>query len=682
LPIVVDVHPQPTNNAGQARQKGGLAMVTRPESADERPLSPYTGWTRQTWETLADSMLAAVRPYASPQGSLVDLPGPASRSGRWSDGLEGFARTFLLAGFRLARSGDEDPANLAEWYATGLDAGTDPSSPQRWPTFAECQQAKVEGASIAIALHETRRWIWDRLDDAVRQRIVAWLAGILDDPIWDNNWTWFQAIMEAFLRSVGGPWRAEDIDRTLDRTESWYVGGGWYSDGTRGSDGPRNFDYYCGWAMQFYPLWYCRISGADADDELLTRYRDRLTRYLADARYLIAADGAPLIQGRSLTYRFAMLAPFWTGAVFDATPLRPGATRRLASGVVRHFVTEGCFDSADLLPLGWHREFPAMRQPYSGPGSPYWASKAFAGLVLPADHPVWTAREEALPIESADIQLTLPAPGWLVSGTVADGIVRVAAHGPDHASLNGLSLDQPEYARHGYATHAAPEVEHANPVDSHIALLTQDGRASHRRPVSPLRLDGRIGVSRSRAHWLVGPPSVPWETDGQEDWTTGPLLTTATVLRGPWEVRLARVDAAPDTVADPLPTQDGPLRLRIGGWAIADTEPPGTQVAGATATVDRADGLTSTVSDLRGLTSAGCSRSRERNPLGRHSATPWAGTDEPVTFGRIYAALVVLSGVPTEDGVRLTVAGDLVTVHWPDDEQDQLTLPGPGTPVG
>ena len=25
--------------------------------------SPYTGWTRQTWEDLADRMLAAVRPY-------------------------------------------------------------------------------------------------------------------------------------------------------------------------------------------------------------------------------------------------------------------------------------------------------------------------------------------------------------------------------------------------------------------------------------------------------------------------------------------------------------------------------------------------------------------------------------------------------------------------------------------
>lgn len=95
-----------------------------------------------------------------------------------------------------------------------------------------------------------------------------------------------------------------------------------------------------------------------------------------------------------MTYRFAMLAPLWTGMIFDASPLSPGRTRRLASGVVRHLVSSGCVDSAGLLPLGWYGAFPLMRRPYSGPGSPYWASKAFAGLVLPVDHPVWTDVEE------------------------------------------------------------------------------------------------------------------------------------------------------------------------------------------------------------------------------------------------------------------------------------------------
>ncbi|MGO4424952.1 DUF2264 domain-containing protein, partial [Streptomyces sp. MCAF7] len=127
---------------------------------------------RAHWERTADQMLLAVRPYATDEHALIDLPGVPSANGAHSDGLEGFARTFLLAGFRLAGAGGNDPHDFAGWYARGLVAGTDPKHPERWPTFAECDQAKVEAASIALALHETRPLIWDRLDDQVRQRVL------------------------------------------------------------------------------------------------------------------------------------------------------------------------------------------------------------------------------------------------------------------------------------------------------------------------------------------------------------------------------------------------------------------------------------------------------------------------------------------------------------------------------
>jgi len=139
--------------------------LSRPP-ADLR-LSPYTGWTRAHWEATADRMLLAVRPYAGPGNALISLPGPASRAGAWSDGLEGFARTFLLAasGWRAR----------AAAIRTGWPTGTPPAS-RRAPirhrrsgaAADEIGQAKVEAASVVIALHETRPWIWDRLDDAVR----------------------------------------------------------------------------------------------------------------------------------------------------------------------------------------------------------------------------------------------------------------------------------------------------------------------------------------------------------------------------------------------------------------------------------------------------------------------------------------------------------------------------------
>jgi hypothetical protein len=672
-----EVHPiRAYRSLGETTSANAFPGGHNPIVPDDPRITAPT--TRADWERLADATLAAVRPYASPSHALIDLPGPASRSGRWSDGLEGFARTFLLAGFRLAgataagsKPGEPEFDELAEWYSAGLVAGTDPDSPDRWPTFTEVRQAKVEGASVAIALHESRPWIWDRLDDGAHQRIVTWLATILTDEIWDNNWTWFQAVMEAFLRSVGGPWLPEDIQRTLERTEQWYLGGGWYSDGTRNSGSLRNFDYYGGWAMHFYPLWYCRISGDDVEPGLLETYRERVREYLADAQHLVGANGAPVFQGRSLTYRFAVLAPFWAGAAFDATPLSPGATRRLANRMVGHFADHGGWDTDGLLSLGWHHAFPTIRQLYSGPGSPYWASKGFAGLVLPPEHPVWTAPEEDLPIERGDVERTFAVPGWVVSGTAADGIVRVAAHGPDHSSPTRPSADVPEYARHGFSTHALPDYELTAPLDSHIALVTADGRVSHRRPVADTRVSGRVATSRSRAHWLRTEPPVPFSSEGGEEWDLGPWLSTASLLHGPWEVRLARFDAVGDGSPDPAP-----LRLRIGGWAVAGAEPPATETAGPVARCSRADGLTSVVRGLAGLERGGCTETGGLNPLGAYAGIPWVTTDGPAEYGRIYAALVVLTGVPVPDQVSLEIAGDTVTVIWPDGVRDEVDLPG------
>jgi hypothetical protein len=651
--------------------------------AQDRVISPYTGWTRAHWEALADAQLAAVRAYATRRHALVDLPGPASRSGRRSDGLEGFARTFLLAGFRLAQSGDTDPNGHAEWYAQGLSAGTDPGSPERWPRLTECDQAKVECASVAIALHESRPWIWDRLDDGVRQRIVAWMTDMHAAQVPDNNWVWFRAITSAFLRSVGASWSGQDIDHAIARTEQWYAGDGWYSDGgDRDGAGLRNFDHYSGWAMQYYPLWYCRISAAAADPALLDRYRGRLRRYLDDAQHLVGANGEPLLQGRSLTYRYAMLCPLWIGAVFDATPLPAGRTRRLASGVLRHFTEAGCFDARGVQLLGWHGEFTALRQPYSGPGSPYWSSKGFAGLVLPASHPVWTDQEEPLPIETGDVRRWLAAPGWLVSGTAADGVVRVVNHGSDHATSGAPEADDPCYARLAYSTHAFPDSTAAaltDPVDSHVALLDGAGRPSHRSPLTRLLNHGdRVGASRHRAHWPLGPVPAPYVLGPAPTHRLGPWITTASVLHGPLEVRLIRVD----------PPVAEPLRLRVGGYCLAAAcEEPSvdTSHAGA-AWARRPDGLASTVVNLCGFDECGVVTAQGANALGAYSVTPWLATSAPVRPGAVYGALVCLSGsvaglavaADVQLSQRLERSGTaVVTVTWDDGTQDTVRLEPP-----
>ncbi|MDK0523456.1 DUF2264 domain-containing protein [Streptomyces sp. ML-6] len=618
----------------------------------DRLLSSRTGWTRAHWEATADRLLDALVPYATPGLAQYRLPGRGSWSGVVSDGLEGFARSFLLAACRIAGAGGAADPALVERYAAGLGAGTDPASGEAWPRLTDCSQQMVEAASVAVALHETRPWIWDRLDARVQERAVDWFSGFVGGRTWDNNWRLFQVVSEQFLASVGAPYSRSDIESNLDRIEDWYLGDGWYTDG----DG-RNFDYYIGWAMHLYPLLWSRMAGAD-DGGRTEVYRQRLGRFLEDYQHFFGADGAPVHQGRSLTYRFAALAPVWMGALADCTPLAPGLTRRLASGTLRHFAERGVPDERGLLTLGWYDTFLPTTQPYSGPASPYWASKGFLGLLLPADHPVWTARELPLPIEESDQYTALPAPGWLLHGTRDDGIVRLVNHGSDHNPPYDEAADpaegtaDPHYAGLAFSTATAPEAApHAvsRSIDGHLALVAPDGTPSRRRRIHPLRCADRVAAS-----WYAA--RLPGDERAYR-------IETTSVLHGPWEVRVHRVEAPEGAV------------VREGGHAVAHAQSPFAVAGPDWALARTADGLSSALIALHGwdggAEGAAVARDVQSNAYGPHSAIPYLRS-RPHPGGRsVHVSLVALSRDTVHpealrDAVRVRAGADSVVLTFLD----------------
>ncbi|WP_225848040.1 DUF2264 domain-containing protein [Streptomyces sp. HPF1205] len=659
---------------------------------EDRARSPYTGWTRDHWVTLAYRMLAAVDPYRSPGGALVGLPGPASGSGVRSDGLEGFARTFLLAGFLTAGSRGAGPGvgRLLETYARGLAAGTDPRSPEAWPRPDRLGQAKVEAASVALVLQLTRPWLWDRLDEGVRERVVDWLGTVVGQEYPPINWVWFRIVVESFLREAGGPFSVADIEQDLAVHASLRRPGGWLSDGQE-----RAYDHYTGWALHLYPLLWTRlfdVTGTLCPPELRLRWERDLAAYLDDAVALIGADGSPLLQGRSLTYRFAAAAPLWTGAVTGAGGLAPGLVRRAASGMLRHFADRGAFEPDGLLTLGWHREWPAIRQSYSGPGSPYWAAKGMLGLMLPAAHPVWTAREEPLPVERADQARVMAAPGWLVCARRADGVVRVVNHGTDHARPGDECADSPLYARLGYSTATLPPLTGptvADPLDNSVVLLDPAGRATHRsgfETLFALSLPGGAlaAASRGRVRWAdtTGDDSPDHGSGRRGAVTHGPLVTVASVLRLGIEVRVVRIDAPAD-----FPAPEAPWRsVRLGGWPVsADLPPRDRQRSGPGPWAEAVTpALRSALHGLRGFTEAGVAAERDTSPLGTCTAVPWLATAEPPPPGELLAAAVVLEGPQGASAVpELSVetapgGGHRVVVTWGDGERTAVELPGGG----
>jgi hypothetical protein len=631
---------------------------------EDRVLSPYTGWTRAHWEAAADALLAAVEPHAGPGHALINLPGPRpSWSGHRSDGLEGYARTFLLAALRVAGADGADPHGLLERYAAGLTAGTRRPTTERdladgdphgWPVITDRGQAMVEAASVALGLRLTRRWLWDRLDDAERERAGAWLAEALRRTPVDNNWWLFPLTVGGFLAEVGIETEAARaaIDRGLAAVEPWYRGGGWYTDGR-----PRAFDHYNGWAFHLYPLLHAHLAG---DRDTADRLGRRLADHLDGSGRLFGADGAPIHQGRSLTYRFAAAAPLWAGALTGHTPLAPGATRRLASGALRYFLDRGAAAPDGLLGLGWCGPHAPGVQAYSGPASPYWASKGFLGLLLPPDHPVWTAREEAGPSERADALVALPGPGWLIQSTAADGIVRLHNHGSDDQPADGTIADDPLYARLAHSTATGPVFD--APPDNHFGLVVGD-EVSERGRITPLGTGDGWAASSHRPR-LAG-AELP-----------GVTVTSAVLAAGAEEVHAHLVTgAAPGTA------------VRHAGWAVAGEKAhTGGDDLRAAATAAGADGqpLTAVLQRVHGFDAATATPLPGGTAFGPGAAVPvlTGRTDGPAALF-VAASRLTRGQAPTPFQavqVHTERAGDahLIRVIWPDGTEHEARL-GPGT---
>ncbi|MBP2471725.1 hypothetical protein JOF53_000597 [Crossiella equi] len=501
---------------------------------EDRELSPHTGFTREHWVAAADGLLAAAWRWASPRGARLDLPGRPSRSGVHSDGLEGYARTFLAAGFRIAGSGGADPLGLVERYAEGLAAGTatpGAEDAESWPLILDYTvqgQPMVESASVALGLRLTRPWLWDRLAEDVRDRAAEWLRGAIRHIPSPNNWYLFPYTVAGFLESVG---RGDELtrrvrERALELLETWYRGDGWYADGDGGA-----FDHYNGWALHLYPVLDAHLAGD------VSPLGPRLAEHLAGFGLMFDGNGAPLHLGRSLTYRFAAASAVGLGAVTGDTPLAPGVSRRLLSGALRYFLDRGALTGDGLLSLGWHGPHAATLQPYSGPASPYWAAKAFACLLAGPDHPLWTEVEGAAPSETPTVR-AVRGPGFLVQ-TSGDGLVRVHNHGSDHLRPhepeNAADAD-PHYGRLAYSTRSGP-TSRANVEDNHVALVI-GGQSSARRRIH------QAGVGQGEG-WAW---AASWHRPvfGRGLGALPALrVESLTVVRGDWELRVHRVRYAP-----------------------------------------------------------------------------------------------------------------------------------------
>lgn len=166
-------------------------------------------------------------------------------------------------------------------------------------------------------------------------------------------------------------------------------------------------DYYSGsFAIQYLQLLYSKLA-SDTDPERAEEFRNRARQYALDFVHYADPEGRLITFGRSLTYRFAMIA-FWGAVAFAdvelPSPLSWGVVKALYLRNLRWWSTQhDIFQSNGMLTLGYSYPNAYLCENYNSPGSPYWCMIAFAPLALPESHPFWSSKEEPHPFSTTRV---------------------------------------------------------------------------------------------------------------------------------------------------------------------------------------------------------------------------------------------------------------------------------------
>jgi hypothetical protein len=119
------------------------------------------------------------------------------------------------------------------------------------------------------------------------------------------------------------------MDADLKQLNTFYRGDGWSNDGPAGY---RQMDYYSGsFAIQYLQLLFTVIAGTDYAVQS-EEYKKRARLYALDFVHYFAPDGRAITFGRSLTYRFAMVA-FWGAVAFANVELPDPLTWGVVKGI-------------------------------------------------------------------------------------------------------------------------------------------------------------------------------------------------------------------------------------------------------------------------------------------------------------------------------------------------------------
>ena len=363
-------------------------------------LSPYTGMTRQGWIDAAEYLLEGAFTYIRSLDDPMYFPKQLDKTYPNDEGqvptakLEGLCRTLFVAAPLLRENPDLtlNGIKVADYYRHQLLNLIRPDS----PSFIRHRnggpsQILVEFGALAISLSVAKDILWEPLTQEQKDQLAATMLSYGNGPTIGSNWMFFNVFVISFLKEQGYAVNDQRMKENLENILKLYRGEGWYNDAPA-------YDYYSMWAFQMYgPIW-AQMYGhfyPEYAAQFMKNQHDMIDNY----PYMFSAEGQMNMWGRSIPYRFGAVVPLALLSYQKDPSVNYGWMRRIASATLLQFLQNPDFLEDNVPTMGFYGPFAPAVQIYSCRGSVYWCGKAFLSLLLPADDPFWTAKENNGPWE-------------------------------------------------------------------------------------------------------------------------------------------------------------------------------------------------------------------------------------------------------------------------------------------
>lgn len=371
----------------QAREKK-INKIEQTTGAQDREM-----WVKWLWKisypvihNLAEGTLHKNMPVESASGETAGYEDMTH--------LEAVGRTLAGVAPWLALPDDDTKEGqmrkqMREEVLKGLKNAVDPNSPDKL-NFTKHAQPIVDAAYLAHAFLRAPEALWEPLDDVTKQRYIESFKVLRDRTGAYNNWLLFTGLTEAFILQQGDKADPFRMKIAKNKIQEWYVGDGWYSDGSKFS-----MDYYNSYVIHPMMVEMLEILKTRnlATEKEYVQAMDRMIRHAEYCERIIGPDGRYPAFGRSVTYRSAAFQSLADVALHEKLPefIKP-AQVRCALTAVHHNLYDGDqnFDENGWLVLGFNGHQPEAADTYTSTGSLYMATLSFLPLGLPADNPFWT----------------------------------------------------------------------------------------------------------------------------------------------------------------------------------------------------------------------------------------------------------------------------------------------------